>query len=66
MWHHRFTPETGDASVADPRAELPRAFRILRDQRELDEALQRAEAQDQALLEQLNRRAARYHARHLR
>jgi hypothetical protein len=39
---------------------LPKTIRILSDQAELEEALRRAAAHDQALAEQISRRAARY------
>ena len=40
----------------------PGGFRVLRDQRELEDALSRAAAQDRDLLDRLCRRAARYEA----
>lgn len=39
---------------------LPRTIRILSDQAELEEALRRAAAHDQALADRISRRAARY------
>ena len=42
--------------------ELPGGFRVLRDRRELEDALSRAGAQDQELLDRLARRSARYEA----
>ncbi|TMM12711.1 MAG: hypothetical protein E6G01_15775 [Actinobacteria bacterium] len=39
---------------------LPRTIRILSDQAELEEALRRAATHDQALADQISRRAARY------
>ena len=49
------------SAPADSR-EVPGGFRVLRDQRELRDALSRAAAQDRELLERLSRRAARYEA----
>jgi hypothetical protein len=42
--------------------EPPGGFRVLRDQRELEDALSRAAEQDRELLDRLSRRAARYEA----
>jgi hypothetical protein len=42
--------------------DLPGGFRVLRDRRELEEALSKAAAQDRDLLDRLSRRAARYEA----
>ncbi len=39
---------------------LPKTIRILSDRAELEEALRKAAAHDQALAEQISRRAARY------
>jgi hypothetical protein len=54
------TPEEvgAPADANDP----PGGFRVLRDQRELEDALSRAAAQDRDLLDRLSRRAARYEA----
>lgn len=49
-----------EVSAAADSGELPGGFRVLRDQRELKDALSRAAAQDRELLERLSRRAARY------
>jgi hypothetical protein len=39
---------------------LPKTIRILSDRAELEEALRKAAAHDQALADQISRRAARY------
>ncbi|HWC38203.1 MAG TPA: hypothetical protein VG476_06725 [Acidimicrobiales bacterium] len=57
-------PDDAPEEVSAPAdsTELPGGFRVLRDQRELKDALTRAAAQDRELLERLSRRAARYEA----
>jgi hypothetical protein len=53
-------PEEVDAPVDSRKP--PGGFRVLRDQRELEDALSRAADQDRELLDRLSRRAARYEA----
>lgn len=52
--------ETSDQRAPFGDHTLPKTIRILSDRAELEEALRRAAAHDQALAEHISRRAARY------
>jgi hypothetical protein len=52
--------ETSDQRPPFGEHALPKTIRILSDGAELEEALRKAAAHDQALADQISRRAARY------